>query len=602
MRDDTDPPNDALTAERLPAVPVRHLLWNIPQKFGGLTNAVLRRVTMLSNWADRDMEILLLGPSANASDATKRLKEIGLINDRVHFRGMWEELRRMSDSDLMSLTGVSTTRQSISLDNAALAEKPPAGNIREHRRTDGSLLALELTFPNNSRTPSAITLFDHAEKSVAHWKDASGLSHAWLDLILGTRESILVSDSPVTGGAVHNYRRSHITVLQALHNTHVKQTDPTKLTPAGGKFFELLTHTDNFDRFVTLTTAQRHDMESSLIGSDNLTTVPNTFTGEPVTELIPRARTKGVIAARLEPIKRLDHIIQAVAAASGKLSPTLDVYGDGAEERNLRTLIDQLQLKEKVAMRGFDPQARDAYKHSSFTFLTSKSEGQPLVLLESMAAGCIPIAYDIDYGPGDIITNGVNGFLVPPGDIAAVTEALKQFLSMSERDVQGMREAAVRRAAEYHWEHICEKWAMTYREAIEAKKPIHRVQMRPTLRTFDILPDRIHLEIDVTGKDSASLEWALLTWVGRKANTYGRAPAQLETTNGRTTISCLLPVNRLTGKSPTTLDIYVDVRVEGTAARRRIKVPESLLPNQSQRLEAFRTINGNLSVKVAVQD
>ena len=33
------------------------------------------------------------------------------------------------------------------------------------------------------------------------------------------------------------------------------------------------------------------------------------------------------------------------------------------------------------------------------------------MLVESMASGCIPIAYDIDYGPSDIITDGVDGFL-----------------------------------------------------------------------------------------------------------------------------------------------------------------------------------------------
>ena len=49
--------------------------------------------------------------------------------------------------------------------------------------------------------------------------------------------------------------------------------------------------------------------------------------------------------------------------------------------------------------------------------LTSRMEGLPLVLLEAMSVGCIPIAYDMPYGPADIIVDGVNGYLVEAGDI-----------------------------------------------------------------------------------------------------------------------------------------------------------------------------------------
>ncbi|WP_200914854.1 glycosyltransferase [Arthrobacter sp. Leaf234] len=40
---------------------------------------------------------------------------------------------------------------------------------------------------------------------------------------------------------------------------------------------------------------------------------------------------------------------------------------------------------------------------ASFTLLTSTTEGLPLVLLEAMSGGCLPIAYDIPYGPADLI-------------------------------------------------------------------------------------------------------------------------------------------------------------------------------------------------------
>ena len=71
--------------------------------------------------------------------------------------------------------------------------------------------------------------------------------------------------------------------------------------------------------------------------------------------------------------------------------------------------------QERVRLHGHDPHARNHFARSSFSLLTSRTEGQSLTIVESMAHGCIPIAYDIDYGPSDIITDGVDGFLVPAG-------------------------------------------------------------------------------------------------------------------------------------------------------------------------------------------
>src|SRR5699024_11936079 len=92
---------------------------------------------------------------------------------------------------------------------------------------------------------------------------------------------------------------------------------------------------------------------------------------------------------------------------------TADIYGVADEsQESLQTLIQGLNTADSIALRGYDPRARQRFEDSSFTLLTSEYEGQGLVLLESMAAGCIPIAYDIKYGPADIITDGVDGFLV----------------------------------------------------------------------------------------------------------------------------------------------------------------------------------------------
>ncbi len=54
--------------------------------------------------------------------------------------------------------------------------------------------------------------------------------------------------------------------------------------------------------------------------------------------------------------------------------------------------------------------------------MTSSFEGYPLATLESMSRGCPVVSYDIRYGPREQISDGVDGFLVPPGDIELLAQ------------------------------------------------------------------------------------------------------------------------------------------------------------------------------------
>ena len=98
-----------------------------------------------------------------------------------------------------------------------------------------------------------------------------------------------------------------------------------------------------------------------------------------------------------------------------------------------------------------------------------KMEGQGLVLIEAMSVGCIPIAYDVPYGPSDIIEHGVNGFLVEAGDISALAERIRQVGTMDAEALVKMRQAAFARAHEFNDEAVVQMWGTAMRDAIERK-------------------------------------------------------------------------------------------------------------------------------------
>jgi ribonuclease HI len=158
--------------------------------------------------------------------------------------------------------------------------------------------------------------------------------------------------------------------------------------------------------------------------------------------------------------KRVQHAIRAMAEARGRRlrwKGRLEVWGSGPLKRKLSLLI--VKLRAPVRLRGYSPNAVDEFAHASFSLLTSSAEGLPGVLIESMGRGCIPISYDMPYGPADIITHGVNGFLVPNGDVKTLAAQIKFVVESSPADLAPLREAAYKRALEFSDERVMGLWA-----------------------------------------------------------------------------------------------------------------------------------------------
>jgi glycosyltransferase involved in cell wall biosynthesis len=71
------------------------------------------------------------------------------------------------------------------------------------------------------------------------------------------------------------------------------------------------------------------------------------------------------------------------------------------------------------------------YANSSMLVMSSNYEGFPMVMIEAMAAGLPIVSFDFKCGPRDIITHGVDGFIVPNGDIYALAQSMMQLMSNS---------------------------------------------------------------------------------------------------------------------------------------------------------------------------
>ncbi len=91
-----------------------------------------------------------------------------------------------------------------------------------------------------------------------------------------------------------------------------------------------------------------------------------------------------------------------------------------------------------------------------------------MVLTEAFAAGTPVIASEIA-GYSDVVTDGVDGLLVPPGDPQRLAEELQRVHHEPER-LRAMGEAARRSAQRYAWPRVADQVTAVYERAIEASR------------------------------------------------------------------------------------------------------------------------------------
>ena len=90
------------------------------------------------------------------------------------------------------------------------------------------------------------------------------------------------------------------------------------------------------------------------------------------------------------------------------------LVGEGALENQLRAMIRQMGLQDRVHLAGTHHSTEAVYPAFDLLLQTSRSEAMPLVLLEGMACGCPMIALGVG-GVAELIESGTNGILISPG-------------------------------------------------------------------------------------------------------------------------------------------------------------------------------------------
>ena len=133
---------------------------------------------------------------------------------------------------------------------------------------------------------------------------------------------------------------------------------------------------------------------------------------------------------RLHASKRHDILIEAVKVlVDGGRDVSLRIVGDGPLAGELKALASSLGLADRVEFLGSlsEDQIIQLMRSADIFALASKAEPLGVVYMEAMAMQ-VPAIGTAAGGVGEIITDGVDGLLVPPGDAPRVAEAIRRLM------------------------------------------------------------------------------------------------------------------------------------------------------------------------------
>lgn len=135
----------------------------------------------------------------------------------------------------------------------------------------------------------------------------------------------------------------------------------------------------------------------------------------------------------------------------------------------LTRLVEELGLSRRVRLLGLRDDMAELYGASDALVLSSAWEGMPNVVLEAMASAKPVVATAVGAVP-EIVSDGETGFVVPPGDHAALAGAMERMMGLAPEERRAMGETGRRVVRERHSvESVVEAWEALFGRLLEGK-------------------------------------------------------------------------------------------------------------------------------------
>lgn len=191
---------------------------------------------------------------------------------------------------------------------------------------------------------------------------------------------------------------------------------------------------ENFDgdAIVTATNVHKLALETDFVPNKPIVVLPHFCDQQ---RAITTQRKDLITVSRLDPVgKPIAECIEAFAKIADEF-PDCNylIYGEGTGRKPLVGLIKQLKMGGRVKLMGYTTDPMSVFSNAIASLYPTLTEGFGLAILESLSQDCPVLSYDVDYGPKEMIRNGVNGELVQPGNINQIAQAMRKILKNPEK-------------------------------------------------------------------------------------------------------------------------------------------------------------------------
>lgn len=583
---------------------------------GGMTTAALRRIRSFQNYGSPlSQTILTFSPRMDTDEIRDRLIVQGKMRDDVELVNIWQDLRGRSEAELARLEGepprMPIPDEGGELENITafydVFRNTQTGAVirRNYRRADGSLLLADI---DDSKLGRRFVLHSPDGRPMTEWRRPRDFYNAWVSAVVTKEPAVVIVDEKKVSEFIHEISDRAFPLILFLHGTHLRRPWNGNHGQILPRRLDTIRNLDRFDIVGVQTEQQAEAVQALGFTEANI----RLLTGElPESAMLPEASRRrplnsAVMIANLIALKRIDHSIRAVAELRDRgIDVSLTVLGEGSERGRLEKLIDDLDLGDRVGLPGYVTDVSERLQSASFSMLTSTSEGLPLSMMESMGAGCIPIVYDITYGPRDLIEHGRNGFITPWSDIDALSDQIDAFLTLDEDRVEGMRREARKTVERYLPEAGYQRWQDALEEVVVVNLPDDRDEKSaPSIAakklTCEATTQGCRIEIELDRIHPAIAESLELVVAGRKLSTFFvSSSTQISTRRFGNKVVLTFDVDYAGfSESPDeTFDVFLRRAHDMWTAKRRIKAPRRFRAVQAGDREWYSTKHGNLSVR-----
>jgi len=258
--------------------------------------------------------------------------------------------------------------------------------------------------------------------------------------------------------------------MAELHFSHEKYFSKYGDRPLGGPYAAFRTRRleriySRMDAVVVLT---KRDLEAWSRCKGNFRQIYNPLTFR-TPSLADTSAKRALAFGRLAPQKNfLDLVLAWRGVAASHPDYRLEIFGDGDQREQLEKVISREGLSGKVILRGSTRDVMGEMLKGGFLVMSSLYEGFPMVLLEAAECGLPMVSYDCPNGPGEIISDGVNGFLVKTGDWQGLSGAISRMIESPSKPAFG--QASKQKASQFGMGEIMRQWNDLFEEVASARK------------------------------------------------------------------------------------------------------------------------------------